>query len=773
MASVTSRLVVELLDQVSGPARSVGRAVEAMNRRIKETSAPVTLGDRISGAITRNNREIARARGQMLDAVGTLYVLKEAFTGPLKSAQELETALAQLGAKGGLGAEQLRAISEAARQTAGDTNQFVQDIVKAQDFLVGMGLDIERSTKAMPSIGRAATATGASLEDLSKAGFAAMSNLGIGAEDLGKSFDIMAAAGKAGGFELKDMAQYLPSITALGSSKGMTGEKGLAQIAAALQIVRRGAGDSAEAATNFNNILQKINSNDAIKNFDELGVDIQQVLKDAAAKGADPLEAALRAINKALGGDLSRIGELFADAQVQKGLIPLLNGLDDYIKLRDQAAGASGVVDEDFARMMGTAAEQTKKFQIAVSNLQTSIGQAISPIIANLAGMMKPIVEFMQQVIDKHPAVTGGLFLMAGGFIALKAAMAGLRFVGLMGKGGLLSTLSFAINDVGGALGRMGRNMGEMTRLQRTLAQMSGQKFTGLAAVASAAKGLALAAPGAGTFVSALSGLGGLLATISAPAWGAFAIAAAAIGSAGFLVWRYWDRITAVFSGVGQALGEILAPALEAARPVLNWFAPLGEAIARGWEAAKSAVSAVGDWIGSIFTRETLTEADREKARLAGYNFVMAIWNGMKSVFGELTAWVSSQVDRIVAPVRNLANRVTGMFGGGSGAVEGVTSDPMGTDTVDGQRAKGGPISRGGSYLVGERGPELITPGRSGYVNKAAPPTAGGMTVNQTMNFTIQGKADDDVVEKIRRVMRDEVRETFRGVFSDTGMRMA
>jgi TP901 family phage tail tape measure protein len=151
----------------------------------------------------------------------------------------------------------------------------------------------------MPSIAQAATATGASLEDLSKAGFAAMSNLGLGAEDLARSFDVMAAAGKAGGFELRDMAQYLPSITALASSKGMDGSEGLAQIASALQIVRRGAGDASEAATNFSNILQKINSNDAIKRFGELGIDIQKVLKDAKANGTDPLEASLRAINSA------------------------------------------------------------------------------------------------------------------------------------------------------------------------------------------------------------------------------------------------------------------------------------------------------------------------------------------------------------------------------------------------------------------------------------------------------------------------------------------
>ena len=773
MASITSQLIVELLDKVSGPARTVGTAIGDMNRKIKESSAPAALGDRIASWQTQNDRAIARARGSMIDAIGTFYVLKNAFTAPYEAAQKLETGLAQLGAKGNLTAEQLEEISKAAKQASGTTNQFTADIIAAQDHLVGMGLEVERSTAAMPTIAKAATATGASLTDLSAAGFAAMSNLGVEAEQLGKSFDIMAAAGKAGGFELKDMAQYLPSITALASSKGMTGQNGLSQIASALQIVRRGAGDSAEAATNFNNILQKINSNDAIKKLGERGVDIQKVLKDAAASGADPLEAAIRAVNQAIGGDLSRLGEVFADAQVQKGLIPLLTGLEDYIKLRDEAANADGVVGADFERMMDTGAEKAKSFGIAMQNLQTAIGQGIAPVLNNIAESLKPILEFMAAVVERHPGVTAGLFAIAGGLLALKAATAGLTFIGLLGKGGALSMLSFAVNGLGGSLGKMAGGANEMIRLQGALARMDGKTLGALENVAAAARGMALAAPGASGFVGALSGLGGLLATISAPAWATFALAAAAIGAAGWAIWRYWDRISSVMSGVGAAIGDLLAPALEKVKPYLEWLKPIGNVIASGWERAKSAMSSVASWLGSIFQQETLTEADKEKARQAGYDFVMALWNGMKQVFSDMTSWVGAQIDGLVAKASSLGRRVSGFFGGGSEAVEGVTSDPMGTG-VDGQRAKGGPISRGGSYLVGEQGPELITAGRSGYVNKAGSFPAGGITVSPVFNMTFNGKTDsEDVVQQIRRVLRDEVRETFRGVFADTSMRFA
>ena len=787
MASQSTQLIVELLDRVSGPARGVANSLRGLMRTVRDaTGAPISMADRLDAAISRNNRAIEAARGRMLDAVGTLYVLKSALTAPVQSAQELERALAELGAKGNLSAAQLKEIGAAAKATSGQVNQFTTDIVRAQDFLVGMGLDVERSTKAMPVIGKAATATGASLEDLSKAGFAAMSNLGVAAEDLGRSFDIMAQAGKDGGFELRDMAQYLPAITALASSKGMTGQQGLSEIAAALQIVRRGAGDSAEAATNFNNILQKINSNDAIKNFGKKGIDIQKVLKDAAARGADPLEAALRAIDKAIKGDTSRLGELFADAQVQKGLLPLLNGLDDYIALRDKAQGASGVVDKDFARMMETGAEKMKAFRIALQNLQTGIGNALIPVLGDVAGALKPLVEGLISLVDAHPRIAGALVAIAAGFVGLKAAMAGLSYLGLMGKGGMLTTLSFAVNTLGGSIARLRAGASGMIALQTALAGMEGLKLTGLQTAAAGLRGMALAVPGVSGLASAMTAVGAALAAVSAPVWAGIAVAVAAVAAAAFSLWKYWDRISAFVGGFASALSTQLQPAFAALEPVMRPLASLGRAIGDGFGWAFQKLQEFGGWLGSFFSREVLNEGQKQQYAQAGADLANAMIGSIKLAFDGLIAWFASLPSRIVAAIGRID--VSGLIkwpslpswlGGSAAPVAAAAPAPSaapaaGENTPPG-RAAGGPISRGAAYLVGERGPELITAGRSGYVNKAG--SGGGaesITVSPVFNMTFNGRTEpDDVVQQIRRVLRDEVRETFRGVYADAGLRFA
>lgn len=776
MSSQTTQLIVELLDRVSSPARGVANSLRGITRTVRDaTGGPITLADRLDAAISRNNRVIDAARGRMLDAVGTLYILKNALSAPIASAQELQRALAELGAKGNLSAGQLKGIGNAATATSGQVNQFTTDIIRAQDFLVGMGLDVERSTKAMPSIGKAATATGASLEDLSKAGFAAMSNLGVKAEDLARSFDIMAAAGKAGGFELKDMAQYLPSITALASSKGMTGQQGLSEIAAALQIVRRGAGDSAEAATNFNNILQKINSNDAIKNFRKRGVDIRKVLKDAVAKGADPLEAALRAINKAIKGDTSRLGELFADAQVQKGLIPLLTGLEDYIRLREEAAKADGVISADFARMMETGVEKMKQFQIALQNFQTGLGSALVPVLGGIAGALKPVLDLLTGIVNQYPNVSGALVAITAGFVALRAALAGLTFMGLMGKGGMLTTLAFGLSGVATALTVL-----RAIAVTVPLAMLG----TGLTSLRGSLLGLSMLGSAGGlkaVFGTLGSGLLSLLNPLRLVTAAAVVLRGAVmltgvgailigIALAGKFISDNWQGIGQMFAAFGQAfsaaLGHVrpmLDPVISGVSRLFGWLSRISFEISpakwQAWGAAAgTALGNVVRWFAELPARIAAAVGSLYDI---GRQMMQSFFNGLVSVANELLSYVSGIGSRVRSALS---------FGG----ADGVSSDPMGTGLVDGQRATGGPISRGSTYLVGERGPELITAGRSGYVNRAGSLPTSGITVSPVFNMTFNGRTDaEDVVQHIRRVLRDELRETFRGVYADAGLRFA
>lgn len=66
------------------------------------------------------------------------------------------------------------------------------------------------------------------------------------------------------------------------------------------------------------------------------------------------------------------------------------------------------------------------------------------------------------------------------------------------------------------------------------------------------------------------------------------------------------------------------------------------------------------------------------------------------------------------------------------GGLSGALSAALGS-AFSGARADGGPVSAGGAYLVGERGPEVFRPSLGGEI---APAGAGG---GVTVNLTVQG----------------------------------
>ncbi len=85
---------------------------------------------------------------------------------------------------------------------------------------------------------------------------------------------------------------------------------------------------------------------------------------------------------------------------------------------------------------------------------------------------------------------------------------------------------------------------------------------------------------------------------------------------------------------------------------------------------------------------------------------------------------------------------------------------------ISGSRASGGPVSAGGTYLVGERGPELFTPQASGYItpNNAL---GGGPSIS----YTIDARGADEatimqkmvpLLERTVQISRESVRKDLR-----------
>jgi len=384
--------------------------------------------------------------------IATGMALGRPIIGGVEEAQAFQSGMTDIAQKANLTRVQADRMAAGLLIAARAANQMPDDLQKGVDALAGFGLDPRKAVEMMKPIGRAATAYKAEIADLSAAAFAANDNLKVPVAQTARVIDIMAQAGKSGAFEIKDMAGAFPSLTAAYQALGQKGLGAVADLSAAAQIARKGTGDSASAATNLENVIQKIASPATIKAFDKMGVKLPAALKKMYAEGKTPLEAIAELTNKTLKGDLGKLGFLFEDAQVQQGLRPLIQNMEEYRRIRAEAAGANGTTDKDFAERMKDSAEETRQLTVNAEALKVTLGTSLLPTVNAVTVKATALVERLSGWAQRNPALAKGVVMFAAGLAVLFAILGGFGILvaAIMGPIAILNAGLIAMGVAGG-----------------------------------------------------------------------------------------------------------------------------------------------------------------------------------------------------------------------------------------------------------------------------------------------------------------------------------
>lgn len=418
-----------------------------LREQIRQTSDSMRDQDRRLQELTARHQRFADARARFSSiqgtatgaaaggaaAIGTGLTIMRPLEGSADDAMQFESVMTDINQKVVQARDAGREMGLELRRAALAVNQMPQDLQRGVDALTGFGLGGREAIDMMTPIGKAATAYKADIEDLSKASYATFDNLKVPIDQTSRSLDIMAQTGKDGAFEMKDMAQYFPELTANLQALEYTGIPAVADLGAALQIARKGAGTAGIAANNLKNLLGKMIAPQTIERFKEFGIDIPKAMKKAIAEGRSPLEEFIELTNKATGGDSSKLGELFSDTEVLQAMRPLIANLEEYKTIRDNALVADNVVNTDFADRMNDRAEKVKRLRVQMQNLSLTMGDKLLPLIDKGTAKFSEIAERMSAFAERHPdiirgaaiaaAVLAALFLVVGGGGIILAAI--------------------------------------------------------------------------------------------------------------------------------------------------------------------------------------------------------------------------------------------------------------------------------------------------------------------------------------------------------------
>ncbi|WP_210410002.1 LIC12611 family phage tail protein [Leptospira langatensis] len=216
-----------------------------------------------------------------------------------------------------------------------------------------------------------------------------------------------------------------------------------------------------------------------------------------------------------------------------------------------------------------------------------------------------------------------------------------------------------------------------------------------------------------------------------------------------FFVWG------AVIAGIILILVDLYAWLSGGESVIGNFLKYFDEFKPRIIKAVQSAI----DWVRNAFNGLI------DFAKAYGKYFIMALFpisilyyyfDQIKASVMDFVNTISDLLSNIKVPdfLLKLGSVFSNMIGGANKNGEGL---------IAGARASGGPVSAGNSYLVGEKGPELFTPGSSGRISPNG--ALGGSSVivqsvvgTLTVNVTGSSEVGSEIKDAVMRAL-DELSE--------------
>ena len=771
MARLTSTLVLSLIDRVTGPARAVSAAVE-----------------RLRAASARNARQMAVMRGRVFDAAAAGYAVARAFTAPVRAAMAFEGAMADINkvvdfkAPDGLQkmSKDILKMSTAIPMTASGIAEIVaaagQAGMKGDELLAFA----EMAAKVGVAFDMAAGTVGESLAKIKTA-------LGLSVAETRALGDAINHLSNTSASSAPDLLNFMRRVGAEGAKFGLAREQVLALGSA---MIAAGSGPDV-AATSFRNMGKALvrgasATKRQVRAFRKLGLSATDVAKRMQKDAVGTIRDVIKRI-KALPREVqaSTISDLFGDeARALSPLLERMEILEHALREVGDESRYAGSAQEEYAVRAETAANKVQLFRNRLEKLSITIGKALLPAIVRATEALTPLIAAATDFAQANPRIVANAAMAVAALVALRVAAIAARFAFAFLKGGVIDAALVLARGAAGLLGLLNP----------------------LKLVRNAFLALRVA------FMS--TGIGAVLVGFAA---------------AGTWIWNNWSGLKEMFAGIGEVLRPAFAglepvfgPVIDAGKRLIDIFSSLtGKADMTGKEWRELGRTA-GRWIADIPARmkaafdeipdrlartaQRLGTAMSEIVRTAG-RWIADIPARVKAAFDEIPDRLAHTAQRLgtamgdlgrtlmdalleglkagaKAVLDHVANIGSRIGSGMAAAARSALSKMKGlvglgeAPAVAGARAAGGPIVAGRTYLVGERGPELVTPKRSGYVHDAgeteramSAPTGRTAPVAATEvnisfgDIVIQGAHD---AGRIAAELESRIRESLAGIQADT-----
>ncbi len=716
----------------------------------------------------------------------------------VRTAMTFDSAMAQISARTGTVGEDLERVRQLALQMGADTVFSAQDAADAMLELLASGQTVEQMMSTLPSVLTAAAASGEDLGTTADNITNILASFRLGVEDAGSVVDALSRAAGASSADMASLGQGFANVGGVAAQFGLSVE----QTAAILAIFAENGIKGSEAGTQLRSMLLNMSRD-------------TDTVRDAwAAFGSSMYDAQgnLRPIGRIL-EDIERASRNMTSEQRQRamtdlagaygimGLTALTSSIDmeTMLNAMDASADAASVAR---ARM--------NTFEGAIDSLGGSLETLqITVFTPFMNNTLRPLVQQITEVINSFSAWAAANPETAQTIINVVLAIAGLG-AGLLALGTIISVAGTAISGIGALLALLSGPIGLVVAGIAALAVAFATNFGGIRDTVQNLLGN-LESNFALIRLYAEYYLGQIWERIR-PAWETLRdwfsgeLMPALQNTFQNHIMPVVEKFTELLGGIW----EIVGPHLER---LYNWFVNEGlpgilsfitdkvipqfnnfiDLVGGVWSAISPGLKQFADWVLNS-ALPSVVEFFNSKVMPIFNAFIVLVsnlWDVISPPLKKMADWfLNSGLPQIVARVE-AAIQLIGMLAGALGDPFSTTRTALGgkgapdkgggsstfnkssvlssSSTLGGSgtpfnnvgtafagralpmRADGGPVTGGSPYIVGERGPEVFVPGRSGSIV----PNGAGMTIQSlTVNWSSSGGEDEfeQFVAKLERL---------------------
>lgn len=324
---------------------------------------------------------LSSAMGQTGKSMTKFVTLPLAGVGAamVKTTADFEAGMSQVQAISGATGEDLKALSDKAKEMGAVTKFSASESAEALKYMAMAGWDTQKMLDGLPGVMNLAAASGEDLGTVSDIVTDALTALGMKAEEAGHFADVLAQASSKSNTNVSMMGETFKYVAPLAGSLGYSCE----DVATAIGLMANAGIKGSQAGTALRSVLTRMAkpTKDSAAAMKRLNIEISNT--DGTMK---PLYDVMLQLRKGFAGldqeAKASYAAMLGGQEAMSGLLAIVNASDeDFNKLVEQINNADGAAEQMANTMQDNLSGQITILKSTIEGISISFGEIMLPVV--------------------------------------------------------------------------------------------------------------------------------------------------------------------------------------------------------------------------------------------------------------------------------------------------------------------------------------------------------------------------------------------------------